>query len=89
MKIPGAKKLMTLGQSEPTGGIPVDLTPPPTRPNVIDEGVEFEIVFFPHRNAPSLLGDEVSRPSTLTLVPAPVRLTPEDPNTKDRWSWLG
>lgn len=65
MILPGTQRRVQLGEPSPEGGVLADTTPPPARPAVVDEGVEFEPVWFPHRNAASLLGDEAARPSTL------------------------
>lgn len=89
MKLGGKGSQMRLGGGAPAGGVQREVVTLPQRPDVIaDDGTVYEVVWFPHAAAPSLLGDEVSRPSTLTAV-CPVAIVPEDRNQKDRWSWLG
>jgi hypothetical protein len=46
---------------EPVGGVRIERVAPPARPSVVDEGVEFESVWYPHRDAQSLLGDRSTR----------------------------
>jgi hypothetical protein len=49
------KGRMTLGgEQEPTGGWRRVIKPLPPRPSVISDGVEFEVVWYAHRDAPSL-----------------------------------
>lgn len=90
MKIGGRGERMELGGTpEPTGGLrpkPVTLAP---RPAVIaEDGTEYEVVWFPNAAAASLLPGDFSRPSTLQSI-GTVRITQQDHNKKDRWSWLG
>jgi hypothetical protein len=46
---------------EPVGGVRIERIAPPARPSVVDEGVEFEPVWYPHKDAQSLLGERATR----------------------------
>ena len=76
------------GQRAPVGGTPRVCEALPPRPTVVDDGVEFETVWYPHRDALSLLPEDCALPSTLA-TPATVSMQRQDHNQQDRWSWLG
>jgi len=59
MKLPGSGKRMFLGQEpEPEPGRRRLRVALPARPAVVDEGVELEAVWYPHRDAASLVLNE-------------------------------
>lgn len=76
------------GTPEPIGGTRPEPVTLAARPDVTDDGETYEIVWFPHAAAKSLLPGDFSRPSTLQTI-GTVQITQEDHNKKDRWSWLG
>lgn len=84
------KRRMELGtdRSKPTGGTPAPIEVPPARPSVVDEGVEFEVVWAPHRGAASLLGEFASRPdSTHLAMTSTGRVVRPDGPGPDPWEW--
>lgn len=85
---------MVLGQRlpEPTGGTVRERETLETRPNVIaDDGTEYEVVWYPHRDAASLLDDSEieTRHEDHTQSRGEVQIKRRDPNERDGWSWLG
>lgn len=90
MKAGGTGERMELGGGvEPTGGARREPMTLPARPGVMaEDGTEYEVVWYPHAAASSLLPGDFSRPSTLQTI-GTVRIAQEDHNKKDRWSWLG
>lgn len=67
---------------EPTGGTPRVYEDLPVRSLVADDGAEFEVVWYPHRDAASLMGDVDSRP--LHEADARGAVSPVEHNNQDR-----
>jgi hypothetical protein len=72
--------------SRPTGGRLVTRQAPPARASIVDEGIEFEPVWFPHRDAASLLPEDESAGANHTTTRG--RLVGQHAKSQP-WSWQG
>ena len=79
-------------KEEPTGGTVRAREVLEARPNVIaDDGTEYEVIWFAHRDAMSLLPDDPieTRHEDHTQIRGSIRAGFTKGPDIDEWSWLG